>query len=482
MQFLMEPRIDTPPTSSIKSGVLIHLLSNSTIDLKQRVFVTSNGRVDYFGDSPMAMLLTMYTLQHQSPEKLASLHLSRVPVVQPSFSAQPVVGGNGLAECVANYFRHFHPYFPVVHKAKFLKRLAEVPPVLVNMVCAIGAGYSPHLSTLRGWCTSQAVTQLRYAQCSVGTMTAMLLMANYQHAPGEFIHGWAYLGYAIRMAYALGLDRASPSMINRDDAEIRRRVWWCLHILDKLYAFSLNRPWTIDARITSPSLPRLINPDLVLDTPEERAESACSLAFTRHLAELCDLMCLMVRKFKFTEVHIATKESEFLAQATARHLDLWSNKVEAAYHKIAARYPNANTRLFTLNLRLIYYGTLVQLFQSVSPEHHLRCTHAANNAILLAASLGQEFNLHSITYKFYALSSAIMIQIRNCRSTDQTLAAASNANLQIGLHLLKAAIPFYPLAREFHRLASLLAQAELIPIHQNVSFLFSNFNMPILTQ
>ncbi|KAI0221355.1 hypothetical protein L0F63_002653 [Massospora cicadina] len=458
MQFLIEPSDKT----CVKGGVLIYLLSNSIIDLKQRVFVTNDGRVDYFGNSPMAMLLTMYTLHHHAPEKLATMHLRRAPLPREPFNALSMAADTAaLAGCIENYFRSFHPYFPVVSKAKFLKRLGSVPRVLVNMVCAIGAGYSPHLAGVREWCTAQAVAQLRYSKTSLDTMTAMLLMANYQHAPGQFSHGWAYLGYAMRMGYALGLDRVPPRK-NRDPQP----------------SLDHGRP----SRRPQPS--ELPLPDLVSGTADERAESACSLAFTRHLAELCHLMCLMVSKFNFMEGRAACKGDELLAHATARHLDLWCTKVDASYQKIGRAHPTfaVAARRFALSLRLIYYGTLVQLLQTVQPAHSVRCTHAANNAILLAASMGDEFNFHSITYKFYALASAIMIQIQNCRAADQALAAASSANLQIGLQLLESAIPYYPLAGEFHRLASLLAQAEMIPLHQNMSFLFSNFSMPLLSQ
>lgn len=469
-----------PVRANFKSDVIRILLSNSTIDIKQQLFFSNTGRIEYFGDSPMAMLLTMYTLHHSSPESLSSLYHhtpSQIPLSNTAYSKALTVQHIYISRlCIEAYFTYFHPYFPVIHKRHFLTNLKSQPPHLLNIVCAIGSGYLPQISQeYRDAYSDRAVHYLKlcYGKPCLSTMTTFMLMANYQHSPKEFNKGWTLLGYAIRMGYAMGLDRSPCKRISSDEVEIRSRLWWWAHIMDKLYAFSLNRPWTQDCRLSSPSLPSNPNPDRLTGTQQEEVAISCSLAFTRHLSELCHLMCLMVRRFKFTEAQpdANVSEMEFLAQATALHLDLWLTKVNKDFTTIYQVSTSTQTMVsnFVSSLHLIYYGTLVQLYQSftsvsaLSEHYHQHCSDAANSAISLA-SIMSCFNSHSISYKFYALSSAIMIQIRNTINPNPTISQSSRTYLLIGLGILKRAEAFYPLASECFRLAILLAKAEGIQL------------------
>ncbi|KAI9297644.1 hypothetical protein K502DRAFT_328007 [Neoconidiobolus thromboides FSU 785] len=474
----------------LKTSMLSFILNNSLIDAKQKLHISSTGRMDYFGDSPMGLLLTMYALHHPSPKTFLPLLQSSTNDIQPSTKLfDNVVASLNCLDIESNimtlsvkaYFKYFHPYCAIVDKYSFLKNVSHQSPVLIYMVCAIGCGYLPDMAeAYREVFCDRAIHHIKecYSKPSLQTIAALLLMANYQHTPREFSKGWVYLGMAQRMCYQLGFDRNISRRSSPAERELRSRIWFWSHILDKLYSFSLNRPWTQDCGITSPKPPSNYKLDLIYEDASEIVTSKSSLMFLTSLSELCYLMCVMVRKFKFTEV-IKTNDivnSEKMAKMVAKYLDLWKSKAEKGFEIISQEGGGSHKYLienFKSGLMIIYYGTLVQLYQSFSEVgipslneyYNIKCSDAANKAIKVANGMGKNFNFHCITYKFYALSSAIMIQIKNTRSINPKRTYESHQNLIIGLRIISSAQPYYTLAPECLRLASLLANAEGIDLN-----------------
>ncbi|KAI9297645.1 hypothetical protein K502DRAFT_363056 [Neoconidiobolus thromboides FSU 785] len=469
-----------------RSNVLTIMMSNSLIDIKQKLHISFNGGLEYFGDSPMGLLLTMYALHHPSPKTL--LPLLQIPqAITNTLDSNSDTIGRLFEQTIETaviklsieaYFNFFHLYCPIVNKKEFLTNLNQQSPILVYMVCTIGCGYIPHVAEkFREIFCDRAVALLKrgYLTISIQSITALLLMGAYQHCPKEFPKGWLYKGMALRMCYCLGLDRHNPKLTEAEN-ELRSRIWYWSHISDKLFAFSLNRPWTQDCSISSPKYPSNYMLEVMSNDLSEIVINKCTLVHFYHLSELCHLMNMILRKFKFTETikldNIERLEKK--TQAITRYFTIWKTKAEQSFSKILSSNEKYNYIIqnFKASLMMIYYGTLVQLYQSFSEVgipslneyYNIKCSDAANKAIKVANGMGKNFNFHCITYKFYALSSAIMIQIKNTRSINPKRTYESHQNLINGLQIVSNAKPYYVMAAECLRLSCLLATAEAIDI------------------
>ncbi|KAL2131787.1 hypothetical protein VTI74DRAFT_4615 [Chaetomium olivicolor] len=69
---------------------------------------------------------------------------------------------------------------------------------------------------------------------------------------------WAWLGSAVRVAQDLGL-YTEPGTSSFIEAEMRKRVWWTIYILDRSLAVELGRPMQIDDSDCDVSLPTAVD-------------------------------------------------------------------------------------------------------------------------------------------------------------------------------------------------------------------------------
>ncbi|KAI9297647.1 hypothetical protein K502DRAFT_356267 [Neoconidiobolus thromboides FSU 785] len=460
------------------------LMSNSLIDIKQKVYLSTSGRIEYFGDSPMGLLLTMYTLYHPAPHQFLSVVQSKSNTLKSGNSSNAhtnqVTGlfkteTNAMEASIKAYFDYFHHYCPIVNKMSFLTNFSRQSPILVYMVCALGCSYIPSVANkFKEIFTDRALFYLKsgYLRASVDNATALLMMGLYQHHHKEFPKGWLYMGMSLRMCYSLGLDRHSPKLTEAEN-ESRSKLWYWGHILDKFYAFSLNRPWTQDCSISSPKYPSNYMLEVVREDPAELTLGLGTLIYLYFLSELCHLMNMIVRKFKFTEAlqTDCISSSENTARAISKHLDFWKLKSEQAFDSIT----NFNFKIqqsiitdFQKSLMLIYYGVLVQLYQVFSeirvPKlkqyYYDQCNEASKQVITVANEMGDSIIYSCTTYKFYALSSAIMIQIKNGSSKTEDRANEGKKYTLLSLSIMKKASPYFTLATECYRLISLVANVE----------------------
>ncbi|KAI1135854.1 fungal-specific transcription factor domain-containing protein [Hypoxylon sp. FL0543] len=66
---------------------------------------------------------------------------------------------------------------------------------------------------------------------------------------------WTWLGTAVRMAQDLDLHLEVVGVRSRVEADMRRRVWWAIYILDRTLAMELGRPFMIDDADCDVALP-----------------------------------------------------------------------------------------------------------------------------------------------------------------------------------------------------------------------------------
>lgn len=117
----------------------------------------------------------------------------------------------------------------------------------------------PYMAALEHKCIS--VVHRHYLNrlsmtASLSNVQAFMLLSLYQHNAGERNTAWMTLGQAGRMALALGLHRDGENG-NFDTVErnVRRLVWWTLHIYEENLASALGRPASTGLPDVSTRLP-----------------------------------------------------------------------------------------------------------------------------------------------------------------------------------------------------------------------------------
>lgn len=78
---------------------------------------------------------------------------------------------------------------------------------------------------------------------TLANVQALLLLSLYQHNAGERNTAWILIGQAMRAAVAMGLHRDGENCdFNPFERNIRRMVWWSLHIIEQTVSLALGRP------------------------------------------------------------------------------------------------------------------------------------------------------------------------------------------------------------------------------------------------
>ncbi|KAI7553997.1 hypothetical protein KC331_g849 [Hortaea werneckii] len=160
------------------------------------------------------------------------------------------------ATLVDDYFRFYHPAYPLLHEGSFRARASGAIakpkdgswPLLYNMVLAMGAfagdthGGDSDLPYFRA--ASESVTLSVIEKGSLCYVQGLMLMANYLQKRGNKPNaGFALIGIAWSMALAIGLHREfGPYGTTPFSMELRRRTWWTLFIFVSGAQLTLGRP------------------------------------------------------------------------------------------------------------------------------------------------------------------------------------------------------------------------------------------------
>ncbi|KAI9679753.1 MAG: hypothetical protein M1817_004767 [Caeruleum heppii] len=184
--------------------------------------------------------------------------------------------------------------FHVLHKPTFMRDLqaGTAPPVLILAICAVSARFSTHpqISSepafLRGdeWAAAaRTIARAHYDEPSITLTTVMLLLGLHEFGACQGGRCWASAGVAIRMAYALHLNkdfghhalrRNATEELSVTDKELRRRVMWACYFMDRFNSSGTEMPAWIDEDAVSTRLP--IKEDLFLmevDRPTETLDA-----------------------------------------------------------------------------------------------------------------------------------------------------------------------------------------------------------------
>lgn len=161
------------------------------------------------------------------------------------------------------YFTWFHPCFPVIDRADFIRRLtsspADISPLLLQAMLFIGATYcdTATISAMGFSDRSDAKRQL-YGKARVlfhadwetdrmALIQALFLISFWRGGPSDVRDVRYWLGVVITLAESLGLHRSSSKVMagRRVDprlARMRRRIWWSIYMRERQAAASLGLP------------------------------------------------------------------------------------------------------------------------------------------------------------------------------------------------------------------------------------------------
>jgi transcriptional regulatory protein GAL4 len=148
-----------------------------------------------------------------------------------------------LDSAVNSYFSLYHVSYPIVHEASFRAQYAQVIPrpggrswnALAYMIGAIGMFTTSTGPVSRDLDLFEAAkANISIDSLETGNITlvqVLVLMSNYLQKRNKPNSGYNYLGLALNMAMGLGLHKEFHNWrIAPLSMEIRRRVWWCLHV------------------------------------------------------------------------------------------------------------------------------------------------------------------------------------------------------------------------------------------------------------
>jgi transcriptional regulatory protein GAL4 len=172
----------------------------------------------------------------------------------PALRAQPLLTRQFVDTLIDAYFLHYHTTFPILHEPTFrehYRNLSNMPKgtwhVLSNLVAALGSFVSSpcsddtHITLFNAVKSSLSIESLEAG--SLGLVQAFAMAANYLQKRNRPNSGYSYGGLALRLATSLGLHKEVHGWQTTPlKKEIRRRVWWCLCVLDVGATVTYGRP------------------------------------------------------------------------------------------------------------------------------------------------------------------------------------------------------------------------------------------------
>nr|RBQ83601.1 hypothetical protein FVER53263_13272 [Fusarium verticillioides] len=192
------------------------------------------------------------------------------------------------------YFSTVHLAFPFIPQSLFMRSLDQALDssddcsldntrlALIYVICAIGAYYTSIPGEQIGANKCHEVYFLQAlslalpagADRSIHHVSLLLAQCFYMLAVCRTDSCWATLGQTVRMAQSIGLhvEQNDPQRLKgpgRLLVERRRRIWYCIYVLDRLISLQLGRPPAIHEDYCHVPLPsRLGDSDIDWDADE----------------------------------------------------------------------------------------------------------------------------------------------------------------------------------------------------------------------
>lgn len=181
------------------------------------------------------------------------------------------ITGDALVQA---FFDRVHRNFPVLHQAAF-QVLYEAAYDDIDhatdpgKACTLYMVFTLGAQALEDRLSDAQVIQQKYLSMvireglgrliltsTLANVQALLLLSLYQHNAGERNTAWILIGQAIRAAVSSGLHRDGENCdFDPFERNIRRLVWWTLHIFEQTVSLALGRPSFSDVIIVNARFP-----------------------------------------------------------------------------------------------------------------------------------------------------------------------------------------------------------------------------------
>ena len=327
--------------------------SDVEFDASRYLSVDDQGQVSVFG-----LTSTLHNPGTHSPPSRPPRDEARYQLIanaaierQKEFSVRllPDIDGvpiNLAMHLLDLHWNRQHHTFLLTYRPAFMRGLVHGGPyyskLLLNAIFACASKYSDrvelrddHANPLTAGgrffrrCDQILAENPPWGRSSISTVVAFLLLGSTFISRGEISKGWSYSGFAMRMAFDLGLhlDCRKPGS-TAEDIEIRKRVYWGAFICDKVQSLYLGRPpamqWR-DCHISHDLMDTMEELDIwmpYIDPEYPDASQALYHATPVHsvstFEQLCELSKLMAAVIN--RLH-SSSTTPAKAQATLRSLD-----------------------------------------------------------------------------------------------------------------------------------------------------------------
>lgn len=334
-------------------------------------------------------------------------------------------------ELVEIFFARRWPQLPVLHKATFVQEhftpLSQGLPsnslshFLVNMVLAIAA------AERIGSETRSSTVHRRYFQLAardigvvlgaddIDCIQCLLLLIMYGINEPQSVNLYYTIGLALRLAVGIDMHRqeAAPAL-DLLETEMRKRLWWCVYVMDRSISMALGRPLGIhDSDITTP-LPEAVSDDQ-LGVVEPVPMSSSIVPNPRDVLALIHTVKLRrLNASVYNTFHAAGRsgmdESLTLDAVRQQHYMQLSDWLANA-----PRYLNPTSMFQTPEwFQIAYHQAIITLYRpsNASPATTIDairlCTDSSISLITCYSTL---YAKNKISYSFVALNSLFMAAV-----------------------------------------------------------------------
>ncbi|KAI9291817.1 hypothetical protein K502DRAFT_352621 [Neoconidiobolus thromboides FSU 785] len=470
--FKNKPKISKSIYTNWRNVAIVRLiLKNSYLDTDSTfIYKTASKELEYYGQSPIGGLLTVYYDLQQKMDKAKDrmeVKKSDVFSLNRSQIQEELIEESIFTECSKAYFTYYARFCPIIDELSFDKKDNLM---LKRLVAGVGAKYLPKGAPIPGlyeYLDNQILLQFQtqFPKPTLDLVICLLLMCQFQNVPSQFKNTWIYHGYAVSLATTLGLHLPLPKEFQLSEREIRIRahVWWTLCIHDKIAFHFTNRPILINGT-TLYQYPKLAKlPRLSEEEDKDEfiiAREYLASTYFKCYTELAELLghvhgCIKIRfsnnREKANELcgklmlKIANCYQRFFQKMNSLVKDQPKWLIELAIPLMVQNFSLMNVMI----IRLCQY--FLKYKDSKEYKFYLiRGLFSARLITIAVESLGPYYFRFGIAYLFYALSAASLFFAYCLDDKDEGLRLFAKDGLKRAIKLIDYSRPYFAICEEFY--------------------------------
>ncbi|KAI9319256.1 fungal-specific transcription factor domain-containing protein [Dichotomocladium elegans] len=425
------------------------------------------------------------------------------------------------------YFLNIHPLLPIINKTEFLRQYRDqansYPPIiLLNTMFGAAARFiavesmkhqqhdrfvPPDLAWdgAREWANrffDQAFGYMSSTSCgsSISKVQAIILIHNTNsNISNQEATAWNLNGTAIRLAQAFCLNRSVEDWeIPESDKELRKRIWWALHITDRFQSTALGRPLSIREEDNDVSYPSpYASWKEVLDDPiDENDDSTPRFPSATYRPESTDdevdIYQFFIQLIKLSEIlgrilqglytpkareYSITQGSDAIVRGLDHELTEWRFGFLKAMKTSNFKDFDEQKGYFAPSIAstlMCYSACLILLhrpfIEKQGPYHDVEprpaslsiriSSSAASRGIYIAERMTvRDFIMFPFAFSIYPIFQFCLIHIYNTRSPDDQVAASGRAELRKSLRVVERLRDLSSLSRLLYDVVRLITES-----------------------